>query len=92
MSSLIVPCELAASSVLDLGRQATADKNSEESSSPLPDASGKIVRVTSNRYWIRGRCRPENYIFNLQSFFRAKMSNSIVWNETLIPSNFGHNL
>ena len=58
--SFIIPCELAARRVLVLGRQATADKNSELSSSgrePLK-CSGSIVRCTSKRYFISGRSKP----------------------------------
>ena len=72
--SFIIPCELAARRVLVLGRQATADKNSELSSSgrdPLK-CSGSIVRWTSNRYFISGRSSPENKdkVLGLRSFWR----------------------
>ena len=53
--SLMLPCEFAASNVLDRGRQATADKNSDESSSRREVESDVIDRTTLNRYRIRGR-------------------------------------
>ena len=58
-NSLMLPWELAAKSVFDRGLQATAERNSDESSSRREEESEVIERTTLKRYRIRGRWRAE---------------------------------